>query len=286
VPSRRDVGVSLWRPDLNWRDSEAIGCALLHLPASLWLLGLGHLGQAYCWVIGILPYGCPEDVNLGLVDYDKVVEGNLATQLLVHSRDIDERKTRVVANAFKELEFDTVIVERPFDKNFRPDIRRCEPTVALAGFDSRDSRLLLDESRFDWVVDGGLGTFVVEFLDIVLNTFPSTQDPSIAFPDARRTPSWLPSAYEAGIGRRVKEGETSEGARCGILAIAGVNIGAAFVGAFAASLVVADVLRLLHSGKSLSVVHVDLRHPKNLSATQNTAPGKATPPFTSVQKQN
>jgi hypothetical protein len=283
VPGRRDVGVSLWRPDLHWCDPRAIGSELLYLPASLWLLGLGHLGQAYGWVLGMLPYACPGDVSLGLVDYDGVVEGNLATQLLVRPDDVDRRKTRVVANALEALGFHTVIVERAFDENFHPDIRRSEPTIALAGFDSRQPRLLLGDDRLPWVVDGGLGTGAVEYLDIVVNTFPSPQDPAAAFPPARPRRTPLPDAYEAEIACQVEGGASDEAVRCGILAIAGVNIGAAFVGAFAATLVVSDVLRLLNGGEPFSVVHVDLRHPENLRAVPNTAPGAPTPAFTKAR---
>ncbi len=283
VPGRRDVGVSLWRPDLDWRDPGAIGRELLYLPASLWLLGLGHLGQAYGWVLGMLPYACPGDVSLGLVDYDRVVEGNLATQSLVWPDDVDRRKTRVVANALEALGFDTVIVERAFDDNFHPDIRRFEPTIALAGFDSRDPRVLLGDDRFTWVVDGGLGTGAVEYLDIVVNTFPSRQDPAAAFAPGRPRRTPLPDAYEAEIARQVEGGAGDEAVRCGMLAIAGVNIGAAFVGALAATLVVSDVLRLLHGGEPFSVVHVDLRHPENLRAVPNTAPSASTPAYTKAR---
>jgi hypothetical protein len=283
VPGRRDVGVSLWRPDLHWRDTDAVGGELLYLPASLWLLGLGHLGQAYGWVLGMLPYACPGDVSLGLIDYDRIVQGNLATQLLVRPEDVNRGKTRVVANALEALGFDTVIVERAFDENFRPNVRRSEPTIALAGFDSRDPRLLLGDDRFTWVVDCGLGTGAVEYLDIVVNTFPSPQDPAAAFPPARPRRTPLPGAYEAEIARQVEDGAGDEAVRCGMLAVAGVNVGAAFVGAFAASLVVSDILRLLHGGEPFSVMHVDLRHPENLRAVPNTAPGAPTPAYTKAQ---
>ena len=75
VPGRRDVGLSLWRPDLDWRADEAAGPPLHYLPASLWLLGLGHLGQAYAWTLGMLPYATPNDVQLALMDFDVIVDG-------------------------------------------------------------------------------------------------------------------------------------------------------------------------------------------------------------------
>ena len=107
-----------------------------YLPAGFWLLGLGHLGQAYAWVVGMLPYATPADVRIGLVDYDRVVAGNTATQLLVTEADADHRKTPVVADPLEGLGLDTAIVDCAFDDKFRPtphaDPNRSEPTVALA----------------------------------------------------------------------------------------------------------------------------------------------------------
>ncbi len=284
VPGRRDVGMSLWRPDLNWQSAEAVGPDLQYLPAAFWLLGLGHLGQAYAWVVGMLPYATPADVRVGLIDYDRVVAGNIATQLLVTDSDIERRKTRVVAHALEDLGLDTAIVERAFDDTFRPrphaDLNRSEPTVALAGFDSRDPRLLLGEDRFTWVVDGGLGRGSVDYLDIVINTFPAPEDPTVAFPEPRPRPQALPDVYESEVADRVATGMDETAVRCGLLDIAGVAIGAAFVGSVAACLVVGDLLRQLHGGAPFSVVHVDLRHPENLVAVENRAPAEATPAFT------
>lgn len=282
VPGRRDVGLSLWRPDLDWRDPDAVGPALEYLPKWLWLLGLGHLGQAYAWVIGMLPYATPAEVRLGLVDYDRVVEGNTATQLLVTETDVERRKARVVAAALEALGFETTIVERAFDGNFHPDVSCGEPTIAVAGFDKRDPRLLLGDDRFTWVVDGGLGAGPVEYLDIVVNTFPAPEAPALAFPPPKPRPraAALPDAYEAEIARQVGEGAEAEAVRCGMLDIAGVNIGAAFVGAFAGTLVIADLLRLLHGGPSFSVVSVDMRDPEHLRAVPNPTPGAPDPAFT------
>ena len=45
--TRRTVGISLWRPDLDIGDPEALGMPIEYLPRELWVLGLGHLGNAY-----------------------------------------------------------------------------------------------------------------------------------------------------------------------------------------------------------------------------------------------
>lgn len=284
VPGRRDVGVSLWRPDLDWTLAEAIGPDLTYLPKALWLLGLGHLGQAYAWVLGMLPFATPADVRVGLVDYDRVVVANTSTQLLVNREDVGRRKTRVVADALEQLGLDTGIVERAFDETFRPgphpDAYRSEPTVALAGFDSRGPRLQLGDDRFTWVVDGGLGRGPVGYLDIVINTFPSPEDPNQAFPEAQALPEGLPGVYESEVADRVARGQDETEVRCGLLEIAGVTIGAAFVGSIAGCLVVGDLLRELHGGLPFSAVHVDLRHPENACAARNKAPAEARLAFT------
>lgn len=283
MAGRRDVGVSLWRPDLDWRSAEA-GPALRYLPAALWLLGLGHLGQAYAWTIGMLPFQTPHDVQLGLVDFDTVVKGNAATQLLVGADDLAKPKTRIVAAALENLGFRTRIVERAFDMDFHPAIdaspTRNEPTTALAGFDAPEPRRALSKAGFLHVVDAGLGAGPVEYLDMVLHTFPGA-DPDIAFSDDPRSPRRLADAYEREIERQVHAGAEHTAARCGILDVAGVTVGAAYVGTIASTLVIADILRLLHDGVSYSVIGLDLRDPRGIRAVVNSNSGDGVaPPYT------
>ena len=49
--SRRPVALSLWRPDLDADEPAALGVPVQFLPGDLWVLGLGHLGNAYLWSI-------------------------------------------------------------------------------------------------------------------------------------------------------------------------------------------------------------------------------------------
>jgi hypothetical protein len=285
VPGRRDIGVSLWRPDLDWQADDAIGPALQYLPASLWLLGLGHLGQAYAWTLGMLPYQAPQEVQLGLVDFDVIVAGNTATQLLVRASDVDRRKTRIVAAALETRGFRTRIVERAYDEYFHPTVHanpaRNEPTIAVAGFDDITPRRLLGEAGFTRIVDAGLGTGPFEYLDMLVHSFPAPEGPATAFTKQLSLTRALPNAYEAEIARRTKAGVDETAARCGILDIAGVSVSAAFVGTFASTLVIGDILRLLHGGVEYSVIAVDLRNPSGIRAVPNSARGEYTaPPYT------
>lgn len=282
TPGRRDVGISLWRPDLDWRLPTAVGPRLDYLPAALWILGLGHLGQAYAWTLGMLPYADPGTVRFGLLDFDTVVSGNWSTQLFVNSDHIGKRKTRVVSAALEKHCFTTQLVERPFDQHFHPvshaNPLRNEPTVALSGFDSPTPRRSLSRAGFTRITDAGIGTGPVEYLDMVLNTFPAAVTSEDAFPDPPDRAEYRRSAYESEVARRIAAGQQETAARCGILDIAGITVGAAFVGAVASTLAVADILRLLNDGQNYSVISLDLRTPRGVQAVPNTAPGDFAPP--------
>jgi hypothetical protein len=91
---RREVGLSLWRPDLDWRSDEAVGPVCQYLPARWWLLGLGHLGQAYAWAIGALPFAEPTRVQVYLQDPQILVDANWSTGMLTTKTIGRERKTR------------------------------------------------------------------------------------------------------------------------------------------------------------------------------------------------
>lgn len=243
---RRSTGISLWRPGQPWLDPEATGPVLRHLPTRLWLGGLGHLGQAYLWAIGFLPYQDRGAVLLMLQDYDEIVEANRSTSLLAQ-RSTPEGllKTRMSANAMEGLGFSTRLVERAFDATFRP--APGEPTWMLAGFDNPTARACL--GTFDLAVDLGLGSAADDFLGIHLHTFPSAGDPAEVFNAAAATVDERePAAWAVAAARD----------RCGVLELQGVAVGAAFVGAFAAALGLAEVLRALAGAPITAVGAVSL----------------------------
>jgi hypothetical protein len=53
---RRATGLDLWQPDRNWLRGET-AIPLDRLPSAAWVVGIGNLGQAYLWTLGLLPYG-------------------------------------------------------------------------------------------------------------------------------------------------------------------------------------------------------------------------------------
>lgn len=267
---RRDVGVSLWDFDRDFRQA-APGPDLLHLPSAFWLLGLGHLGQGYAWSLGFLPFPADDSVRAHLMDTDVLVRGNLSTALLARPGDEGMLKTRLVATRLESLGIATRIIERRFDDTMR--LAGDEPVLAFAGFDDSKPRRDLGGAQFGRVIDAGLGGTSSEYLDMLLHSFPSELEPASAFSAAATVTRQLAEPYRREIERRLDTGMEEGDASCGVVDIAGVSVGAAFAGAIAGVMGVADALRYLHGGPDYSVVALDLRSPGDLVAVPNTRPG-------------
>ena len=250
----QSTGISLWRPDLFWLEREAEGPALKFLPEKFWLLGLGHLGQAYLWNIGLLPYETPSKVEVLLQDHDRIVDANRSAGLLSEKIDIGDYKTRVCAKWLEDRLFKTRIVERKFDQFTKHNEE--EPLIALCGFDSAESRSQLEKSGFSLIVESALGGSLNLFDNIILHTFPDS------FHKAESI--WLTANNENRVLNKsiLKEFSHLEEDGCGILAknLANKAISSSFVGAFAGSLVIAELLRGLHGGKRYDTIVAQLRN--------------------------
>ena len=245
------MGISLWRPDLCWREADAIGPALQQLPAKLWLLGLGHLGQAYAWTIGLLPFASPQLTSVYLQDFDVVEHGNWSAGLLSEQHHVDRLKTRVVAEWLEGRRFTTRLVERRFNEHMQRDID--EPRVALCGFDNAESRQMLEDIGWELIVDASLGATLDHFDRLVLRTFPESSQKAR---DIWSAPTPQPTAIDPAL----FEGEVN-GEECGILfqEIAQKAISSSFTGACASALAIAEILRAIHGGRRCEFVALQLR---------------------------
>jgi hypothetical protein len=244
-------GISLWRPDLDWITQEAEGPKLTYLPARIWLLGLGHLGQAFLWSIGLLPYGKPNEATFLLQDFDRVVEGNWSAGLLCEADSPGKCKTRLCAEWMEKRGFQTTITERPFDLSTKRSGE--EPYIAMCGFDSPIARRGLEEAGFDLIVECGLGATTDYFDSIMIHTFPgATQTPKEIWPEETNERD---QANETFLKAFKTDGD------CGIVAetLAKKAISSSFVGAFAASLAVGELLRGLHGGDRCEIIKAHLR---------------------------
>lgn len=243
---RRIVALSLWRPDLADDDPLALGPVLEFLPASAWILGLGHLGNAYLWALGALPYADPRAVEFGLFDFDRVELENYETGLIFRADDEHRLKTRACSEWLERRRFRTRLVERRFDETFR--IQKEEPLIALCGFDSNTARQQLQSEKFARVFESGLGGTSANFDTIGLHTLPNARAVAELWP----VPSPEELAVQAAEAER--RARANPGYRdlaeddCGRALLAGKAVAVPFVGMTAATLVVSEILRLLHGG--------------------------------------
>lgn len=246
------TGLSLWRPEVDWMSDRGKGPILESLPEKLWFLGLGHLGQAYAWTLGLLPFAVPSDAILFLQDYDTVVDANWSAGLLCERNSVGHHKTRLCAEWLERRGFRTRIVERPFDASIRRLTN--EPRVALCGFDNAESRRLLENADFELVVEAGIGGTLDRFDKIVLHTFPE------AATSARDT--WPVATKDVQSFDAALLGGTT--AKCGMVIeeITGKAISSSFVGACAGALVLAEVLKSIHGGERREFLVHHLRDPE------------------------
>ena len=237
VAGRRVVGLSLWEPqsESDWLTKGPSEPDLAYLPSDLWLIGLGHLGQAYLWGLGLLPYCEPADVSLVLQDVDTVTCSTESTSILTDSGMVGRKKTRMMAEWAESRGFKTSIHERLFDAEFRRQDGK-EPAVALCGLDNAEGRRALDQVGFDLVVEAGLGHGHRDFRKIRLHTLPGSRPASEIWRSS-------PSAGENIEERRAYWRLLSEGVldRCGVTLLAGKTVGAPFVGAVAATLALSEI---------------------------------------------
>jgi ThiF family len=250
----RAVGISLWSPlsVTDWRAEPHRGACLQYLPSSLWLVGLGHLGQAYAWTLGLLPYPADGRPHLVLQDFDKVAKSNLSTCLLLTADDLGKRKVRVVAKRLENAGFPIDLVERRFGSNHQVLVD--EPATALFGVDNVAARRDLDTAGFSMVVEAGLGSGYRDFRNIRTHTFPGLRRPS----DIWTAADAAQAAIELNVAYKKLAHERND--LCGMTQLASRAVATPFVGALAATLVLAEVIRPLHGGGVHSTLDLQMKN--------------------------
>ena len=251
VAGRRALGLSLWNPGASdWQSSDHDGPPLERLPSKLWLIGLGHLGQAYLWGLGLLPYSC-DSLSLVLQDVDIITPSTESTSILTDGDMVGKKKTRAMADWAERRGFATTLQERFFDARF--ERHEDEPGVALCGIDNALGRRALDKVGFDFVVEAGLGRGHRDFQTMRLHTLPGSRTADELWKPPTTTEEDL--THQPGYRKLLMEGALD---RCGVTLLAGKAVGAPFVGATAACLALSEVLRLLHGGPLSQLIDLDL----------------------------
>ena len=266
--ARRIVGLSLWRPDLPHSDPDAIGVPVQFLPSELWVLGLGHLGNAYLWTLASLPYANPTAAEIYLNDFDIVEPENFDTGMIFGSGDADILKTRICDKWLERRGFRTRLIERPFDSNFRCRAARpqMEPRLALCGFDSNPARRDLATANFLRVMESGLGGTKDNFDTISFHTLPNPRSPAELWPDLSQEEQARQQEYLDRVAHENPGYAALGDDVCGRADLAGKSVAVPFVGATAATLVLAEVLRLLHGGPAYTDIKMALSDSDRLFA--------------------
>lgn len=259
MAGRRAVGLSLWSPEHEDWELAPAGPTALVLPSRLWLVGLGHLGQAYLWTLGLLPYREPDEVELVLQDFDRLTVANDSTSLLTTPELVGELKTRAMARWAEARGFRTRIVERLFPGGMK--VSGDEPRLLLGGVDNALARAAYEDAGFDCVIEAGLGAGPSEYLALRLHSFPASTTARSKWGGAAKTVT--PERPRAIAYDDLAAAGMDE---CGLVRLATRTVGAPFVGATAATLVVAEVLRLLNGGPMYEAIDMTLRDPASRAA--------------------
>jgi hypothetical protein len=248
MAGRRAIGLSLWAPGMDWRHRDSAEPEIRYLPRSLWLLGLGNLGQAYFWLLGALPYPDSQKPEFVLQDFDFISAANDSTSVLSSTAIVGHRKTRAVAAWAEAFGCKTAVVERRFGSwTKRIDD---EPTVALCGFDNALARAALEDAGFDLVIEAGLGSGAGAFMNFSTHAFPATRRARDIWKQdegAQIATHCAPRAYAD----LLEQGAIDD---CGLALLQSRSVGVPFVGLTAAALVVAELLRRLHGGRTFEVL--------------------------------
>lgn len=210
----------------------------LFLPADLWLIGLGNLGQTYLWVLSSLPYRSPSDVSLVLQDRDKIGDENWSTSILVQDGDFGKLKTSVGERWGEAKGFNI----RRIDRMIKPTdgLDDQDPRLALSGVDKIAVRRSLGGIGFDCIIDAGLGVSAAEFDRYRVNIFDGDRTPDRHFESLSDPvrPDQLP-----------EDGSYAELAqqigRCGAIEIAGASAAALFVSMLAATIAITRAIAVV-----------------------------------------
>jgi hypothetical protein len=269
MAGRRRVGLSLWRPEASWLDDGGREPDLEWLPAKLWLIGLGHLGQSYLWTLGFLPYDAPKEVSLVLQDYDTLAHSNDSTSPLTNEGLVGRKKARAMAEWCEGRGFHARVYERRFASDLK--LSDEEPRVALCGVDNEAARACLEDVGFAQIIEAGLGLGTEEYLAFQMHCFPSSRaararwgGSSIGKPDG--------AVIELPAYRNLAVDGLDE---CGLTQLAGRSVGACFVGTVVSTLVIAEVLRMCMGERRYEVIDGSLRaveHRTVVASSMSTSP--------------
>lgn len=255
-----NYGISLWNLNLerDWFKDENEGPANPNLPRNVWALGLGHLGQAYLWTLGLMPYKNLKDTQILLQDKDIVGIENIGSQVLCFERNVGKPKTRPCLEFLESLDFKTQIIEKPFvEGDCKQEWCESYPFI-INGVDNVKTRKSIDRSCFKLFLDGATNGKCELFDSFTMRNISLNQKE----PDA----IWsLKEDGEVILHKNLYEIYEKKHT-CGQLT--NIGISTPFVGLFSSTILVAELVRSLNQGMSYSVVSLQMRDLSSIAAIE------------------
>lgn len=218
-------------------------------PHAWWLVGLGHLGQAFAWTLGFMRP--PPGSTLYLQDIDTVTPSTLSTSMISTRQDLGVRKTRVAAHWLEPRGYATALIERRLDANQR--LGTGEPRLALFGVDNAAARRVMESVGFDRIIDAGLGAGYRDFRAIRIRSFPGPSSAATLWAADGNGSAALAPVYEDMVARGADP--------CGVTTLASRAVGAPFVGCVAAGFALAELLHASHGRAPHALIDLSLRDP-------------------------
>jgi hypothetical protein len=263
---RTNQCLSLWSPDALAADAENPALGDISLPRSLWLIGLGNLGQAYLWSLFMLPYANAQGVMLYLQDDDLVDRENWGTSVLVERGRYGILKTKIAEEWADRRQYRVRRIDRRFDGHTRRHAG--EPGIALSGLDRMPPRRLLGGAGFEYIIDCGLGATAASYQDLRINVFDRAADPVKHFDGVEdRTEETAAALLQLPAYQELTRQRNDGG--CGAAMLAGKSAAVPFVSAFTGSLAIAQAIRIASGEAPHATVTASLGDVRTLRA----APG-------------
>ena len=226
--------ISLWSPG-----SSENGPHRFYLPDALWLIGLGNLGQAYLWCLGLLPYRDPHDLQLVFQDEDTVRDANWGTSVLVRHGCYGMLKTRMAEDRALERGFRVRRLDQFLDGSILR--RQTDPPIALSGLDRIAPRKMMAAVGFERVIDCGLGATARSYGRFRLNVFDATYTATKHFAGMD---DQLGIDHNLRLSAYQREIAANPAAACGMAELAGASVAVPFVSVFVATLAVTQAIRI------------------------------------------
>ncbi|MEQ8552320.1 MAG: ThiF family adenylyltransferase [Cyclobacteriaceae bacterium] len=173
LPFHENAGISLWDYTYTKEWHNTIHEGSEHLERTIyefWFVGLGHLGQAYLWLLSFLPFENAHLIKILLQDHDMIDGSNWGSQLLVSSDQADCSKARICATFLESIGFTTRVIEKPLEKLDQEMESLKDFKYLINGLDNVATRRILKPERFKLILDGATNGAEHFFDSFTMNT--------------------------------------------------------------------------------------------------------------------